>query len=198
MKGSGVEMRSRWLSLTGSSALVLTATSFALGVPFPLQDGTEPGWTNPLIKEAGAIRSLPDAAEGPRPDNSVVFDVTGLSDPTQPAKGIDRMARLLNLYADAEINPQRARFAIVLHGKALIAALSHESYRKLGHGVGNPNLALLDRYRELGVEVYVCGQSLAHSGYGPNDVAPGITIAVSAMNALINKQNSHYAYLPFF
>lgn len=162
------------------------------------------GWKYPLIEEAGGIRSLPKAAEQPRAGTSAVFDITQLADPAKAAKGVDRMARLLNLYAGHRVQIaaagttlNRPRFALVLHGPATAAALQDEAYQRHGKGERNPNLPLLRRFRELGVEVFVCGQALAHQGYEHDEVASDVTIAVSAMNVLINKQHSGYAYLPF-
>jgi intracellular sulfur oxidation DsrE/DsrF family protein len=161
-------------------------------------------WTFPLIAEAGGIRSLPRAAEAPRAGTRVVFDITKLADPAQPAKGVDRMARLLNLYADHQVDvaatgssTNQPRFALVLHGSATVAALDDEAYRRYTKVERNPNLPLLRKFRQLGVEVFVCGQALAHQGYPQEDVSANVTIAVSAMNVLINKQHSGYAYLPF-
>lgn len=44
----------------------------------------------------------------------------------------------------------------------------------------SPNLELIRQLKKAGVEIYVCGQALAHHGYATNEVAPEVTVAVSA------------------
>ena len=61
----------------------------------------------------------------------------------------------------------------------------------------NPNLELITRLKKAGVEIYVCGQALAHHGYATNEVAPEVKVAVSAATVNINLQMDGYAYLPF-
>ena len=191
----------RFFALLGCPLLLVGASAAWLAAA---PRDAQPNWVYPLIAGAGGIRSIPNAAEPPRKESSVVFDVTQLADPSKPAKGIDRMARLLNLYADHGVigaNDKRAstrpRFALVLHGNATAAALRDAAYEQQMGAKQNPSLPLLKRFRELGVEVYVCGQALAHKKYRPADVDPSVTIGVSAMNVLINKQNRGFAYLPF-
>jgi intracellular sulfur oxidation DsrE/DsrF family protein len=43
----------------------------------------------------------------------------------------------------------------------------------------------------------VCGQAMAHQGYGRDEVIPAVIIAVSAATVNINKQMEGYAYIPF-
>ncbi|MDW7772113.1 MAG: DsrE family protein [Desulfobulbaceae bacterium] len=47
------------------------------------------------------------------------------------------------------------------------------------------------------MEIYVCGQALAHQGYRTDEVLPEVTVAVSAATVNINKQMEGYAYIPF-
>ena len=94
--------------------------------------------------------------------------------------------------------------AIILHGPATKAALSHEGFAKhtksyetdLGK-TKNPNLDLIRRLKEAGVNVYVCGQALAHHGFATTEVAPEVQVAVSAATVNINLQMDGYAYIPF-
>ncbi|MCO6453955.1 MAG: DsrE family protein [Pirellulaceae bacterium] len=165
--------------------------------PRSLAGASEPEWEYPLIQGAGGIRPLPRAAEPPRAGTAVVFDITRLEEPGKVVAGIDRMARLLNLYAAGGVDVRQARFALVLHGDATVAALGHDAFRRHTKVEQNPNLRLLAEFRKLGVEVYVCGQALAHKRFAHDDVAGELTVAVSAMNVLINKQQAGAAYLPF-
>jgi len=48
--------------------------------------------------------------------------------------------------------------------------------------------------KKHGVEVLVCGQSLARNKYLTSDVASELTVAASAMTVNVNKQLAGYAY----
>jgi intracellular sulfur oxidation DsrE/DsrF family protein len=87
------------------------------------------------------------------------------------------------------------KLALVLHGGATKCALSDEAFRRLTMAQKNPNLPLLRELKKHGVEVLVCGQSLARNKYRPGDVAGELTIAASALTVNINKQLAGYAYL---
>ncbi len=94
--------------------------------------------------------------------------------------------------------------AIILHGPATKAALSHEGYAKHTDSyladkgkTKNPNLELLAKLQEAGVEIFVCGQALAHQGYATSEVASEVKVAVSAATVNINFQMDGYAYIPF-
>ena len=62
---------------------------------------------------------------------------------------------------------------------------------------GNPNLKLIEQLSEVGLEVSVCAQALAHGGYSTEEVASSVKVAFSAATVNINKQTAGYAYLPF-
>jgi intracellular sulfur oxidation DsrE/DsrF family protein len=59
----------------------------------------------------------------------------------------------------------------------------------------NPNLELIRELKTCGVEVFVCGQSLARNKYASADVASDVTIAVAALTVNANKQQDGYSYL---
>ena len=61
----------------------------------------------------------------------------------------------------------------------------------------NPNLELIGQLKKAGVEIFVCGQALAHHSYATSEVAPGVKVAVSAATVNINLQMDGYAYIPF-
>ena len=62
-------------------------------------------------------------------------------------------------------------------------------------GMKNPNLQLLHELKMCGVEIFVCGQSLARNKFTPAEVGGDVTVAVSAMTVNANKQLDGYAYL---
>jgi intracellular sulfur oxidation DsrE/DsrF family protein len=160
-------------------------------------DTANPQYQFPLIKKAGGVVPLPQAAEQPRPGGKVVLDITGRNKADKVTKGVDRAGVILNLHVSAGIKPDQLEMVIILHGPATRAALHHEAYAKRTEAGKNPNLAVFRELAEAGVEVYVCGQALAHQQIGLNEVAEEVTIAASASTVLISRQRNGYAYIPF-
>lgn len=155
-------------------------------------------FVHPYIKGYGGIVELPEAAEQPKVNSKVLLDITGDNGPKQVTKGLDRAALITNQYAAAGHKPpERFKMAVILHGAATKAALNHEAYARHTEAPKNPNIELLRRLEEAGVEVFVCGQALAHRGYARASVVETVEVAVSAATVNINKQTAGYAYIPF-
>ncbi|QDU93581.1 DsrE family protein [Lignipirellula cremea] len=170
-------------------------------------DAAEPGaelpYQYPLIKDYGGVLHIPDAAQTPRPGSKVVIDITSGDRTGDVLKGLGRAALVLNLFAQAGVEDS-CKVAIVLHGAATSAALSHQAYaahtpvaNDVSRIATNPDLELIRRLRQAGAEVYVCGQAMAKRGYAVKDAAPEVTVAVSAAIVNINLQNAGYAILTF-
>ena len=155
----------------------------------------EPKFVNPLVAEYGAIAPQPDAAEQPRKGMKIVFDITSEAKPEEVLKGLESAARYLNLNAQAGRAPGDVRLALVLHGTATKGALNDSAYASKTGAVKNPNLALVRELKKHGVEVFVCGQSLARNKFALSDVAAEFTVAASAMTVNANKQQDGYAYI---
>lgn len=115
--------------------------------------------------------------------------------PDELNKGLESVARYLNLNAEAGFKPADAKLALVLHGGATKAALGDEAYAKYMAALKNPNLELIRELKACGVEVFVCGQSLARNKYAPTEATGDVTIAVSALTVNVNKQQDGYSYL---
>ena len=155
----------------------------------------QPRFITPLIQGFGAIVSLPQSAQQPRPGSKVVYDITGENGADHLVKGLENVAVLLNLAAEAGVKPDQLKVAAVLHGPATRAVLRQAAYAKHTGSVRNPNVDLIRRLTDLGVELYVCGQALAHERYGLDEVLPEVQVADSASTVTINKQMDGYAYL---
>lgn len=150
----------------------------------------------PIIPRNGGVLPRPKAVEQPRAGAKVVFDTTADAKPAEVNKGLDRVARLLNLYGTAGMKAPEVAITIVLHGEATKSALSDTAYKSRFQTEQNPNLPLIRDLQKAGVEVLVCGQALNYKGFPDAEVADGITIAAAALTVVINKQTDGYAYLP--
>ncbi|MGD9723634.1 MAG: DsrE family protein [Pirellulales bacterium] len=149
----------------------------------------------PQVARYGGIVRTPDAAEPPRRGAKIVFDITVDSGPEELNKGLESVARYLNLNAEAGFKPTDVSLALVLHGPATMAALSDAAYAHHTTAKTNPNLELIRELKGCGVEVFVCGQSLARNKFTPAEVAGDVFVAVSAMTVNANKQQDGYSYL---
>jgi intracellular sulfur oxidation DsrE/DsrF family protein len=167
----------------------------AVFLSLPPLPAAEPQFVFPLIQGHGGVVSLPAAAEKPRPEAKIVFDITAESKPADVSRGLESVARYLNLHALGSNDPKQLQLALVLHGGATRCALSDAAYHQQTQETRNPNLPLIRELRKHGVEVFVCGQSLSRNKFPASDVAPELAIAESAMTVNVNKQLDGYAYL---
>jgi len=183
-----------------AAVMLLTGTTVNAAEP-----AEGPDYRHAVIKSHGGTVVLPDAAHQPKRNSKVLLDITSDSKSGSVIKGLDRAALILNQYAQADAGPENGfQVAIILHGPATKAALSHEAYARHTNSylrdkgkAKNPNLELIAQLKQAGVEIFVCGQALAHHGYAKNEVAPEVKVAVSAATVNINLQMDSYAYIPF-
>lgn len=155
----------------------------------------EPKFEFPQVAGYGGVVSVTGAAESPRRGAKIVFDITSDSKPEEVNKGLEAVARYLNLNAQAGHKLGDVKLALVLHGGATKAALGDAAYSKHTSSPKNPNLKLIHELKTHGVEVFVCGQSLARNKFARADVASELTVAVSALTVNVNKQQDGYSYL---
>jgi ubiquinone/menaquinone biosynthesis C-methylase UbiE/intracellular sulfur oxidation DsrE/DsrF family protein len=149
----------------------------------------------PVVAGFGGIVPLRAAAEPPRTGAKVVFEITADSSPEGVNKGLERAARLLNLYGSAGLSASDVKIALALHGEATKAVLV-DSFYGVRFGVeSNPNLPLIRELKKAGVEVFVCRQALNTRGFAESAVAPDVTIAAAALTVVMNKQAEGYGYL---
>ncbi len=153
-----------------------------------------PRYEFPVIKEYGGTLALPAAAEQPRKGGKILYDVKAAN--YMPA--LNAVATHINSYANAGIkSPADLKLAIVFHGPATRAVLSEQAFPGYYNSAKNSALPLLRQLKQAGVEIFVCGQALGHHHYGLSEVAPEVTVAVSALTVTTNKQMDGYGYLPF-
>lgn len=166
--------------LAAAAALTLAGLSTVAGA-------AEPEWAYPAIPGYGRMHPLPHAAM--QPDKSTtyktVFDVTkALTDPAKPSASLDRVAKVVNIFASAGVPLAHLQFVAVLHGPATYAVLDNAHYRAKYH-MDNPNIALIAALKKAGVDVEVCGQALAELNLEHAWVNKDVTITLSALSDVI-------------
>lgn len=150
----------------------------------------------PRVAGHGRVYPFPDAPGQPRDGSKICVDVTTSAESSQLHSAIEKIARYVNIYAGAGAERANAKFVVILHGGAIPVALSDEAYRQRFGGDKNPNLPLIQTLKGAGVQFFVCGQSLTAAGMQPDEVAPLIQVAVSALSMSVNCQLDGFALIP--
>jgi intracellular sulfur oxidation DsrE/DsrF family protein len=180
------------LVLRCAAALALTATPLA-------HAAADSPSTGPVIEKFGPVYDIP------RPDfvtptdltYRAVFDVATSPEAVEQLNPrIESLARFLNMQARAGVNADHVKLALVVHGAAGKDMLSGAAY-KTRFGVENPNAPLVAALKANGVRIVLCGQTAAHKGFGREELAPGVEIALSAMTALVALQSDGYELISF-
>jgi intracellular sulfur oxidation DsrE/DsrF family protein len=175
-------------------ACLMVAAWWIGGATAPPPGGAE--LVYPVVPNVGGVVPLPTAAEQPRRGAKVVFDVTADARPGDLNRGLERAARLLNLYGAAGLKASDVTVAVVFHGEATKAVLTDAAYKATVGAERNPNLPAIAALKAAGVEVFVCGQALRHKGFGRADVAADVTVALAALTVVVNRQADGYAHQP--
>jgi intracellular sulfur oxidation DsrE/DsrF family protein len=125
-----------------------------------------------------------------------VFDAAAYSDDlTSLNTRLVSVARFLNMHVRNGTPLEQMEVAVVLHGAALKTVFTSDAYRER-YGVDNPNLELVQRLADAGVDFYVCGQSMAFGGFARSELAGPAQVALSAMTMLTELQNRGFALIP--
>jgi predicted methyltransferase/intracellular sulfur oxidation DsrE/DsrF family protein len=157
----------------------------------------DPDLLFPIIEGYGGVVAVADAVEPPRAGAKLVLEVTSeAKKPEEVNKGLDRAARLLNLYGTAGLKASDIKITVVLHGEATKSVLSDEAWESRLQMKHNPNLPLIRLLQKAGVEVIVCGQALSYKKIERGEVAGEIPVAAAALTVLLNRQADGFAYVP--
>jgi len=153
---------------------------------------------NPIIKDYGTINAIDNVY---MPDKNIEYKIVIDLKPSnnkfdQVNKGLNNVARLMNLHGVAGITKEQMNVAVVLHYTATPIVLNNVGYQKK-YGVDNPNLKLIKQLNEAGVEFYICGQSLVARKYAFEDVNPDVTIALSMITTVTEYTMKGYSLLVY-
>lgn len=156
-------------------------------------------WQYPVIKGYGAAHPLPQAAV--QPDKNIhykiIFSITKNPKKDEANEGLVHLARLINVYAESGIKPEKMKLVAIITSMATYTALNDNAYKKR-FKTDNPNTYLLKELKEKGlVKIFVCGQALTGLGYTQKDLNPAVTEAVSALSVLPTYELKGYALMPY-
>lgn len=156
-------------------------------------------WITPAIEGFGKIHYVdapaykPGTVEGL--SNKVVFQINrSEGDIHQPNLGLERVARVTNLYYAAGVPLDQLKFVVSINSDAVPAALNNEQFRK-AYGVDNPNLKLISELKKAGIQVSICDQSVAFHKLERDWIDPMVTHTLSSGTTVATLQNEGYAFL---
>ena len=176
-------LKSKITVLLCSAACVVSDVSAG---PEAFRDGA-------LIEGYGKIADVPDAAALPKDALfKVSWDLAKAAESGEVNRGLDTVARFMNMHHAAGIPVKQLHLAVVVHGGAHRDLLGDAAY-----GGTNPNAALIAQLVEHGVQLTLCGQTAAYYGVTGEDLLPGVTMSLSAMTAHALLQQQGYSLNPF-
>ena len=153
----------------------------------------------PTIKDFGNTYSIdsPDLLLDTNGVHKVVFDLTGQSTETDKVNSyVNTIARFINMHVNSGVKMENLHIAAVFHSNATYSILDNAAYQEK-YSYINPNENLIKELNKLGVELYVCGQSLNARKVDISSILPEIKVALSAMTVLINYQTEGYSLISF-
>jgi len=126
----------------------------------------------------------------------VVFDLAKYpGTPSDLNPYLVSVARFLNMHARNGVPAENMDLAVIVHGSAVKNLLSSDAY-EARYKADNPNFELLTRLHEVGVRIYVCGQSMTFGGIDKSELAEPAQVALSAMTMLTVLQSNGYSLQP--
>lgn len=182
-------------------ATLAALTGLALGCAVSLSTAGEAApetqWITPAIEGYGRVHPRPDLPVRPDPATTyrVFVDVVQVNPkPDKLSFSLNRLARLVNLFAYAGVPREHVHVVALLDESAALLALSDSAYQQRFH-VPNPNLEVLRRLKAYGVQLLVCSQAMAEAGIQDNQMSPVVTITLSALTDLAVYGQKGYSYM---
>ncbi len=145
----------------------------------------------PLIKGSTMCGVIPVEHITSKPDPNkeikIMFDFTQTTSKDNQAKkineGLEEVARVLNLHIAAGLKKEKLKVVIVFHSGSILSVLTNEYYQQT-YKSDNPNIDMLNQLTAAGVEMVICGQSLALRDISHNQLMPEVLVAISAKTTL--------------
>ncbi|THB85528.1 sulfur reduction protein DsrE [Pantoea allii] len=156
-------------------------------------------WSTPAIEGYGKIHYVDTPAFKPGTtaglSNKIVFQINhNDGDIRKPNLGLERVARVTNLYYAAGVPLDQLKFVVSINGDAVSSALNNDQFSK-AYDVDNPNLKLISQLKKAGVQVTICDQSVAFHQLDRNWIDPMVTHTISSGTTVATLENSGYAFL---
>lgn len=139
----------------------------------------------------------PDFNLNPQKKYQVIFDIRKATNDVNVINPLlDIAARFINMHVAEGIPLENLTMAIVFHGSATKDVMNNKAYQEKFRK-DNPSLDLLNKLNDLGVKIYVCGQSALAYDIKKEQVAKSVKFALSALSVLTEYQLEGYQLIDF-
>lgn len=154
------------------------------------------GWSYPVVAGYGGVHVWRGAVG--RPDPKAVYKVVAVVNKgSARARRADfqlmLVARMFNDFAAAGVPLSHLHVLVIVAGPATPLVLGETSFLARYHH-SNPNLVLLRRLERVGARIEVCGNALYGFGLNPDELAPHVRVAYSAITSVIEAEKRGYAF----
>ena len=154
-------------------------------------------WKTPVIEGYGRIADFEDVVIKPDPnaEYKILFHITSDEEREGVNTSLWKIARLINLLESSKVSKQNIHIAAVISGPASPIVLTEEAYLKKMQK-SNPNLDLMDKLYDYGVEINFCGQAAAERGIKPStELNPYTKLTLSALTDIPIYQMQGYVIM---
>ena len=152
-----------------------------------------------LVPDMPAAQDIPNAYELPDPDMNykVVFSVN--RDPQNPEDVnpmFNAIATYVNTLGEHGVPPEHRNLVAMIHHRTegFDIVMTNEAYRER-YGRDNPNIEIIRKLKQAGVDIRLCGQGLIGREIDAKDVNPDIQVDLWAMTSIINLEMAGYAHI---
>lgn len=146
------------------------------------------------IKKYGNITLYDSVAVAPQKNGNykILYRVTKEIEKQGVNKELWHVARLFNLLKAYEVPDENIHIVAVISGKGFPAALTNQAHNNR-YKKENPNLELIDELIKSGIEIHICGQTIAgnHLDY-KKEINPKIKLTLSAMIDVVEYSKKGY------
>jgi len=170
--------------------LVFHSTSITAESPKPTK--------GPIFTDYGPVFKIEDRDVDLKKDfkYKVFFDITQAAKETfNLNRRFESVARFINMHAMNGVKLEDMEIAVVVHGSATRDVLTQKTYQEL-YMDDNPTLELIEQLHQKGVKFYLCGQSLYFQNLSKANLAPQVSLALSAMTTSTMLQAEGYTLIP--
>lgn len=141
------------------------------------------------------VPNIPNARQ--TPDPAIHYKLAYVMNEAPPEQGeanplFAQVARIVNTFAAYGVPKENREVAIVIYGPATEGIRTEESFMKAYGGKKNPNTEIIKSLRNAGVDLFVCGQSVAGRKIPASEIMPEVNLTLSASITLMNLQSKGY------
>ena len=151
-------------------------------------------WQTPVIEGYGKVKYLKEATEQPIKDQEykILYHITSAKEKEGVNATLWHIARQINLFSVTGIPPEHVKIVAVISGPATEIVLNNKAFLEK-KGTHNHNLDLMQKLKEYGVEIDVCGQATSeHQINTATELSEYVNLTLSALIHIPNYQMKGY------